>query len=106
MDVNERIKAILVEHPVVLFMKGTPAWPMCDFSARAARALTATGARFQTVNVQAAPQIRSALPQFSNLSTFPQLFVQGELMGGCDVIEELHQAGELDRMMADVLAVP
>ncbi|ODV10784.1 MAG: glutaredoxin [Rhodanobacter sp. SCN 68-63] len=95
MDVNERIKAVLAEHAMVLFMKGTPQFPMCGFSSR--------GASFHAVNVLADPEIRAALPHYANWPTFPQLFIQGELIGGCDIIEDLHAAGELERMAADVL---
>ncbi|HEX7816070.1 Grx4 family monothiol glutaredoxin [Dyella sp.] len=102
MDVNERIKAVLAEHAIVLFMKGTPQFPMCGFSSRAALALKQAGADFHTVNVLAEPEMRAALPHYANWPTFPQLFIQGELMGGCDIIEDLKNAGELERMVADV----
>lgn len=105
MDINERIRAILAEHPIVLFMKGTPEFPMCGFSGRAAQALTEAGAAFEAVNVLADPQIRAALPHFANWPTFPQLFIQGELIGGCDIIEDLKSAGELSRMAIDVAGV-
>ncbi len=105
MDVNDRIKTMLAEHPIVLFMKGTPEFPMCGFSSRAAQALSAAGATFHAVNVLADPQIRAALPHFANWPTLPQLFIQGELIGGCDIIEDLQSAGELARMAGDVAAV-
>ncbi|MDW2981994.1 MAG: Grx4 family monothiol glutaredoxin [Rhodanobacter sp.] len=102
MDINEQIKAMLAAHPIVLFMKGTPEFPMCGFSSRAAKALADAGAVFHAVNVLADPQIRAALPHFSNWPTFPQLFIQGELIGGCDIIEDLKSSGELSRMASDV----
>lgn len=102
MDTNEQIKAMLAEHPIVLFMKGTPEFPMCGFSSRAAQALSDAGAAFHSVNVLADPQVRAALPHYANWPTFPQLFIQGELIGGCDIIEELNSAGELARMARDV----
>jgi len=105
MDINEQIKAMLAAHPIVLFMKGTPEFPMCGFSSRAAKALADAGAVFHAVNVLADPQIRAALPHFSNWPTFPQLFIQGELIGGCDIIEDLNSAGELSRMASDVAGV-
>ncbi|KZC43743.1 MULTISPECIES: Grx4 family monothiol glutaredoxin [Rhodanobacter] len=105
MDINEQIKSMLAEHPIVLFMKGTPEFPMCGFSSRAARALVDAGAVFHAVNVLADPQVRAALPHFSNWPTFPQLFIQGELIGGCDVIEDLKSSGELARMACDVAGV-
>ncbi|TCV94917.1 monothiol glutaredoxin [Luteibacter rhizovicinus] len=102
MDVVDQIKRIMKDHPIVLFMKGTPEFPMCGFSSRAVQALEAAGAAFFAVNVLEEPQIRASLPQYSNWPTFPQLFIQGELIGGCDIIEDLHKAGELKRMAADV----
>jgi monothiol glutaredoxin len=102
MDVNERIKAVLAEHPMVLFMKGTPQFPMCGFSSRAAQALKDAGAAFHAVNVLADPEVRAALPHFANWPTFPQFFIQGELIGGCDIVEDLKSSGELARMAADV----
>lgn len=102
MDVNERIRAALGEHGMVLFMKGTPQFPMCGFSARAALALAQSAAPFFAVNVAADPEIRAALPHFANWPTFPQLFINGELIGGCDIIEDLKSSGELTRMAADV----
>jgi monothiol glutaredoxin len=102
MDINERIRAMLAEHPIVLFMKGTPEFPMCGFSSRAATALTEAGAAFHAVNVLADPQLRAALPHFANWPTFPQLFIQGELIGGCDIIEDLKASGELSQMARDV----
>jgi monothiol glutaredoxin len=102
MDVNERIKAVLAEHPMVLFMKGTPQFPMCGFSSRAAEALKDAGATFHAVNVLADPEVRAALPHFANWPTLPQLFIQGELIGGCDIVEDLKNSGELARMAVDV----
>jgi len=105
MDINERIRAILAEHPIVLFMKGTPQFPMCGFSSRAAKALTDAGADFYAVNILADPQLRSGLPHFANWPTYPQLFIQGELIGGCDIVEDLNAAGELARMANDVAGI-
>ncbi len=102
MDINQQIRTTLAEHSIVLFMKGTPEFPMCGFSGRAAQALADAGATFHVVNVLADPQVRAALPHFANWPTFPQLFIQGELIGGCDIIEELKSAGELARMAKDV----
>ena len=103
MAVMEQIQAEVEQHPLVLFMKGTPQYPMCGFSSRAVQALEAAGASFHAVNVLADPEIRAALPHYANWPTFPQLFIQGELIGGCDIIEDLHAAGELERMASDVL---
>lgn len=101
MPVKERIQQIVSSHPVVLFMKGTPQFPMCGFSSRAAEALRACEAPFHSVNVLADPEIRGHLPRYSDWPTFPQLFINGELIGGCDITVELQQQGELQGMVAD-----
>ncbi len=101
-SVMERIKAELDAYPIVLFMKGTPELPMCGFSARAVQALRAAGAhQLRTVNVMADPEMRANLPRFSDWPTFPQLFVQGELIGGADIVVELGEAGELERIVRE-----
>lgn len=105
MTVMERIKAELEAHPVVLFMKGTPEVPMCGYSQRAVAALRAAGAtRLHAVNVMADPEIRANLPRYADWPTFPQLFVQGELIGGADIVVELAEAGELARIVAEAQA--
>ncbi|MGA8277138.1 MAG: Grx4 family monothiol glutaredoxin [Rhodanobacteraceae bacterium] len=102
MDVIERIKSTTRSHPVVLYMKGTPQFPMCGFSSRSAQALKAVGAEFHAVNVLEDPEIRANLPRYSNWPTFPQLFINGELIGGCDILLDLYQSGELERLIKDV----
>jgi monothiol glutaredoxin len=104
MDVMERIRGIIAAHPIVLFMKGTPQFPMCGFSQRAAHALAVCGARFHAVNVLEDPEIRAYLPRYANWPTFPQLYINGELIGGCDITVELHEAGALEGMLADAQA--
>ena len=105
MAVMERIRAELEAHPVVLFMKGTPDVPMCGFSQRAVAALRAAGAtRLHTVNVMADPEMRANLPRYADWPTFPQLYVQGELIGGADIVAELAEAGELARIVAEAQA--
>ena len=105
MAVMERIQAEVEGHPVVLFMKGTPAFPMCGFSARAVQALLAAGAAdLHTVNVLEEPEVRANLPRYSNWPTFPQLFLHGELIGGCDITLELLESGELQRMVSEARA--
>jgi monothiol glutaredoxin len=102
MQVSQRIKSEVEGHPVVLFMKGTPQFPMCGFSSRTVQALKAAGAtNLHTVNVLEEPEIRANLPRYSNWPTFPQLFVQGELIGGCDITLELLESGELARMISE-----
>lgn len=104
MDVMQRIAKIVEDHPIVLFMKGTPQFPMCGFSARTVQALKNAGARFHSVNVLEDPEIRANLPQFANWKTFPQLYIHGELIGGCDITVDLEASGELGRMVAEAAA--
>ncbi len=105
MPVMDRIKAEVEDHPVVLFMKGTPEFPMCGFSSRAYLALEQAGAeKLYTINVLEEPEIRANLPRFSNWPTFPQLFIHGELIGGCDITLELLESGELERIVSEALA--
>jgi monothiol glutaredoxin len=101
MDVVERIKAELGAGTVVLFMKGTPDFPQCGFSAQTVAALRAVGANFRYVNIFEEPEIREALKRFSNWPTYPQLYVKGELVGGCDIALEMLRSGELKKLMAE-----
>lgn len=101
MPVTDRIRSEVESHPIVLFMKGTPQFPMCGFSSRVVQALKACNAEFHAINVLEDPEIRANLPRYSNWPTFPQLFIHGELIGGCDIAVELHEKGELARMVAD-----
>jgi monothiol glutaredoxin len=101
MDVVERIKAELGAGPVVLFMKGTPDFPQCGFSAQTVAALRAVGANFRYVNIFEEPEIREALKRFSNWPTYPQLYVKGELLGGCDIALEMLKSGELKKVMTE-----
>ena len=102
MSALERIKAEVEGHPIVLFMKGTPQFPMCGFSSRSVQALKSAGAAsFHTVNVLEQPEVRASLPRYSDWPTFPQLFINGELIGGCDITVELLDSGELARMVAE-----
>ena len=101
-EVNERIDALVKANEVVLFMKGNALFPMCGFSSRAVQALKAAGATdLHTVNVLEEPEIRANLPRYSDWPTFPQLFINGELIGGCDITVELAESGELARLVAD-----
>ena len=100
MDVIERIKSQLSGSPVVLYMKGTPDFPQCGFSAAAVRALSAAGAQFTHVNIFEDPELREALKQYSNWPTYPQLYVNGELIGGSDIIMEMYRSGELQKIVA------
>jgi len=104
MDVLERIKQQVDENPVILFMKGTPQLPMCGFSSRTAEALKSCGKEFAYVNVMADPEIFENLPRFADWPTFPQLYVKGELVGGCDITLELKENGELQKMVDEAAA--
>jgi monothiol glutaredoxin len=101
MDVLERIDQQVKENPIVIYMKGTPQMPMCGFSSRAAQALQACGVEFAYVNVLADPEIFQNLPRYANWPTFPQIYVNGELIGGCDITLELFQKGELQPMLEE-----
>jgi len=84
---------------VILYMKGSPEMPQCGFSAQAVRCLQACGRPFAYVDVLSAPDIRANLPKYANWPTFPQLYVDGELVGGCDIITEMYEAGELKQLI-------
>jgi len=99
MDVMDRIRQQVEGHPIVLYMKGTPQFPQCGFSSHSAQALQACGADFFPVNILEDQEIRANLPRFSDWPTFPQLFINGELVGGCDIIMELYQRGELQQLV-------
>lgn len=101
MAVLQRIEALAKAHPVVLFMKGTPQFPMCGFSGRTVQVLKQAGANIHYINVLEDPEVRANLPRYSNWPTFPQLFIQGELIGGCDICVELYDSGELQRMVKE-----
>lgn len=102
MDIRREIQNLVSRHPVVLFMKGTPEYPMCASSARAIEALNQAGAAFHGVDVQQNPRLRAGLPRYSNWPDFPQLFVQGDLIGGSEVVVDLLQSGELARLAHDL----
>jgi monothiol glutaredoxin len=93
--IREAIAQAIDENPVILFMKGTPEQPMCGFSARTAGALQALGAPFAAVDILPDPRIRQELSELSNWPTIPQLFVNGEFVGGCDIVTEMFESGEL-----------
>lgn len=101
MDVLDRIKEQVESNPIVIYMKGTPQFPMCGFSSRAAAALQDCGIPFAYVNVLADPEIFENLPRYADWPTFPQVYIDGELVGGCDITLEMHQNGELKSMMED-----
>ena len=97
---TRKIREHLDSAPVVLFMKGTPDFPQCGFSAQTAGALRALKANYRHVNIFEEPELREALKAYSNWPTYPQLYVNGELVGGCDIVTELYQTGELGKVVA------
>jgi len=100
MDIMERIDKAVKENPVIIFMKGTPQLPSCGFSSRAADALNRTELGYSYVNILEDPEIFENLPRYADWPTFPQVYVDGELIGGCDITLELFQNGELKTMCA------
>ena len=103
MEILEVIKEQVESNPILLYMKGSPDQPQCGFSAQASQSLMACGGRFAYIDILANPEIRSNLPQYSDWPTFPQLFINGELVGGCDIITEMYQSGELQGMVKDAV---
>ncbi|MFQ5469199.1 MAG: Grx4 family monothiol glutaredoxin [Gammaproteobacteria bacterium] len=103
MDVMEKIKQQIESAPIVLYMKGTPQFPQCGFSSHTAQALQACGAEFAHFNVLADPELRENLPRYANWPTFPQLYINGDLIGGCDIVMELYQQGELQQMVKSAM---
>ena len=98
-DVKDRIEQQIAENPVILYMKGTPQLPMCGFSMKTVEALKQCNKEFAYVNIIADPTIRETLPKVSDWPTFPQLYIEGELVGGCDITMQLAESGELKQMI-------
>jgi monothiol glutaredoxin len=97
--VQERIRQEISETPVVLFMKGSPVFPQCGFSAAVVQILSHLGVKFKGIDVLTDPQIRQGIKQFSNWPTIPQLYVKGEFIGGCDIVREMYETGELREVL-------
>lgn len=104
MSIEETIKDQINSNPIILYMKGDPNQPQCGFSSQATQILMACGERFAYVDILSNPEIRANLPKISDWPTFPQLFVDGELVGGCDIMTEMYQSGELKTLLQDVSA--
>jgi monothiol glutaredoxin len=103
MDVQDRIRSQVAGSPVVLYMKGTPQMPQCGFSAMAVQVLQACGVQqFASVNVLADPEIRQGIKEYANWPTIPQLYVNGEFVGGSDIMREMYQSGELQKLLDGV----
>jgi monothiol glutaredoxin len=102
MDIKQKIKEQVTAHPVVLYMKGTPQFPQCGFSALALQVLSACGVQdLFTVNVLADPDIRQGIKEYANWPTIPQLYVNGEFVGGSDILREMYQSGELLKLIQE-----
>ena len=104
MDTIDAIKQQIENNPIIIYMKGSPNQPQCGFSARASQALMGCGERFAFVDILSNPDIRAKLPEYANLPTFPQLWVKGELIGGCDIICEMYESGELQTLLKETSA--
>jgi monothiol glutaredoxin len=98
-NVSEQIKKDINENDVVLYMKGTPVQPMCGFSAMTVQILSHMGVKFKGVNVLEDPALRQGIKEFANWPTIPQLYVKGEFIGGCDIVREMYESGELEELM-------
>ena len=99
--VSQRIQGDISANDVMLYMKGTPMFPQCGFSARVVQILTHMGVPFKTANVLEDAELREGIKQFSQWPTIPQLYVKGELVGGCDIVTEMFQTGELETLLAE-----
>ena len=100
-DVATRIRDEVTSNDVVLFMKGTPVFPQCGFSAAVVEVLDHIGVRFKGINVLVDPEVRDGIKSFSDWPTIPQLYVKGEFIGGCDIVREMFQAGELQSLLLE-----
>jgi len=98
-EVEGRIREQIANNPILLYMKGTPEFPVCGFSARVVKILDLYGVKYASVNILEHPDIRATLPKMMNWPTYPQLYVKGELIGGCDIVTEMHEAGELQEAL-------
>ena len=103
MDAQERIKQQVTGNPVVLYMKGTPQQPQCGFSSATVQLFRSLGIPFETRDILANPELRAKVPEYSNWPTFPQVFVGGKLIGGCDIVHEMHERGELEPLIKTAL---
>lgn len=101
MDINERIQSDIGGNDVMLYMKGNPMFPQCGFSARVVQILSHMGVPFQSANVLEDAELREGIKQFSNWPTIPQLYVKGEFVGGCDIVSEMYQSGELATLLKE-----
>ncbi len=103
MDITleERIRQDLAANPVVLYMKGSPVFPQCGFSAAVVQILSQIGVKFKGIDVLSDPAVRQGIKEFSSWPTIPQLYVKGEFVGGCDIVREMYETGELQQMFEE-----
>jgi monothiol glutaredoxin len=99
-SVEERIKSDIESNDVVLYMKGTPVFPQCGFSSTVVQVLTHLGVKFKGIDVLSDPSLREGIKQFSSWPTIPQLYVKGEFLGGCDIVREMYESGELQELLS------
>tara|TARA_B100000900_G_scaffold322481_1_gene281892 strand:+ start:1031 stop:1369 length:339 start_codon:yes stop_codon:yes gene_type:complete len=103
-EVIDTIKQQISDNPIILYMKGSPQAPQCGFSAQTVQCMVACGQRFAYVDILSNPEIRATMPGYAEWPTFPQLWVEGELVGGCDIITEMFESGELETLLTDTAA--
>jgi len=104
MSIEQTIRDQISSNSILLYMKGSPDQPQCGFSAQTVQCLMACGKRFAYVDILSNPEIRATLPKIANWPTFPQLYVNGELVGGCDIVTEMHSKGELQTLIDTVVS--
>ncbi|MGR8978578.1 MAG: Grx4 family monothiol glutaredoxin [Gammaproteobacteria bacterium] len=105
MNVIERIKDQITNNSVLLYMKGSPEFPQCGFSGQTVHVLEACHAKYAYINIFEDPELREALKSYSNWPTYPQLYISGELVGGCDIVTDLYQKGELQKLLSAANAI-
>ncbi len=103
MDIMEQIKEQIESHDILLYMKGSPKLPQCGFSSKAIQVLMSCGEQFAFVDILANPEIRANLPKYANWPTFPQLWIKGELVGGSDILIDMHNSGDLQKMIKEAV---
>ena len=102
-NVNDRIRDAIERNKIVIYMKGSPSFPMCGFSAATIEVFEQLGVPYQTVDVLKDPEVREGIKRFSNWPTIPQVYVAGKFIGGCDIVREMHAAGELEPLVREAL---
>ena len=104
MSIEEKLKQQIKENPILIYMKGTPYEPRCGFSAKTVQILIDCGAQFAFVDILENQEVRATLPSVSDWPTFPQVFVSGELVGGCDIVTQIHESGELKKIIDEAVS--